>query len=725
MLLWHVKESNSSLWISGDYSDWRFMDLDLEYAGGKYIWQDNGTSFVNTGTEDALTGRDKLEVRKINSSGGEAYGPFNGVDKGDASTFYTPNDGKNYTFYSNPNSNWYNTASGQNYSQNIVNGFSIKNLRTESGAVRADFSLNDFTITTNTTLSKGDWFFENSITVSSGVSLTIQPGSNINFKNGASLLVNGALNATGTSSSPINFNFLSPNSTTENGIQINSGATASITHCNITNAYCGVRCSGAFTAFSNNTVSGNTVGISLENYSSYNQIENCSIINNTNYGIMIVNTTGIIQDNEIRNHGYAGVYCYNYATTIMSNNRITGSPNYGVYLMSYSQGEAVTGISTPNLVTGNRIGLVANSNSEANLENNCMYDNNNTATGWEIQTLQSSSVTAENNWWGSNPPVSSRFYGANIDYSNYRTQSLCSGMSKSLATGDKNSSSNKGGNEEIGSGKKDIELDSAYHLRAAGKYEEAIGIYDKIIKKELTTQRAVFSLIGLSKCYELSKKEGFINYLNNELKGKLSLTDTINAVSVDLENHWLIKEKRYSEVLGKNANLITQFTDNPRIVKNAVFNAGYVYLTYLKDTAKAKEYFDLLTAKYPDDELANLSKFVMGTLTAGAIKKNESGNAAQKKEDKKLIPSEYSLEQNHPNPFNPATVITYQIPKAGKVLLKIFDILGKEIKTLVDNYKEAGSYQVTFNAGKLPSGVYIYRLESGSFVQSKKMILTK
>ncbi len=88
-------------------------------------------------------------------------------------------------------------------------------------------------------------------------------------------------------------------------------------------------------------------------------------------------------------------------------------------------------------------------------------------------------------------------------------------------------------------------------------------------------------------------------------------------------------------------------------------------------------------------------------------------------------PSDFFLSQNNPNPFNPSTQINYSIKKAGLVQLRVYDILGKEIATLVNTNKEAGNYSIEFNANQLPSGIYIYRMQSGSFVSSKKMILLK
>ena len=85
----------------------------------------------------------------------------------------------------------------------------------------------------------------------------------------------------------------------------------------------------------------------------------------------------------------------------------------------------------------------------------------------------------------------------------------------------------------------------------------------------------------------------------------------------------------------------------------------------------------------------------------------------------------YELSSNFPNPFNPATTIKYQIPNAGFVTLKVYDVLGNEVATLVNERKEKGRYQITFDASVLSSGVYIYQIRSGNFIDTKKMILMK
>jgi hypothetical protein len=89
------------------------------------------------------------------------------------------------------------------------------------------------------------------------------------------------------------------------------------------------------------------------------------------------------------------------------------------------------------------------------------------------------------------------------------------------------------------------------------------------------------------------------------------------------------------------------------------------------------------------------------------------------------IPTEYRLEQNYPNPFNPSTTIRYALPEASYATLKIYDVLGQEIATLVNGVEEAGYKSVTFDAGKLSSGIYFYRLQSGYYVDTKKLLLLR
>jgi hypothetical protein len=94
-------------------------------------------------------------------------------------------------------------------------------------------------------------------------------------------------------------------------------------------------------------------------------------------------------------------------------------------------------------------------------------------------------------------------------------------------------------------------------------------------------------------------------------------------------------------------------------------------------------------------------------------------------QDEIFTPDELLLYQNYPNPFNPSTTISYQLPESGYVTLKVYDMLGNELETLVDDLKPAGVHEVTFNSGDISSGLYLYKMNSGDYEMIKKMLFVK
>jgi len=104
---------------------------------------------------------------------------------------------------------------------------------------------------------------------------------------------------------------------------------------------------------------------------------------------------------------------------------------------------------------------------------------------------------------------------------------------------------------------------------------------------------------------------------------------------------------------------------------------------------------------------------------------SNGGGITGVEEEGEIIPLKFKLYQNYPNPFNPTTTIEYQIPNQSFVILKIFDLLGREVATVVNEKKEAGTYSLQWNASSLASGIYLYRLQAGSYVDTKKLVLMK
>ena len=89
------------------------------------------------------------------------------------------------------------------------------------------------------------------------------------------------------------------------------------------------------------------------------------------------------------------------------------------------------------------------------------------------------------------------------------------------------------------------------------------------------------------------------------------------------------------------------------------------------------------------------------------------------------LPTHFNLEQNYPNPFNPSTTISFNLPAKSFVSLKVFDLIGREVATIVSEEMSAGHYTKQWNAAKISSGIYFYRLQAGSFTESKKFVLLK
>jgi hypothetical protein len=114
-----------------------------------------------------------------------------------------------------------------------------------------------------------------------------------------------------------------------------------------------------------------------------------------------------------------------------------------------------------------------------------------------------------------------------------------------------------------------------------------------------------------------------------------------------------------------------------------------------------------------------------GTTGSGVWKRPLSEIITSVNDKQNDIPKRFTLMQNYPNPFNPSTINNYQLPMNNFVTLKVYDVLGREIKTLVNEYQSAGTHSIAFNATGLPSGVYLYRISAGNYSDTKKLVLIK
>ncbi len=152
------------------------------------------------------------------------------------------------------------------------------------------------------------------------------------------------------------------------------------------------------------------------------------------------------------------------------------------------------------------------------------------------------------------------------------------------------------------------------------------------------------------------------------------------------------------------------------------FESPFVPHAVAVDTQNAFVLASTIDPGTTQDILPNLWRFSNNTLQLIWGDKN---NVTATEKDKSEIPPAFELEQNYPNPFNPVTSIKYKVANNKKVTLRIYDILGNEVASLVDNYQSAGEYEISFDGSDFSSGIYYYKLIAGNFSQTKKMLLLK
>lgn len=166
----------------------------------------------------------------------------------------------------------------------------------------------------------------------------------------------------------------------------------------------------------------------------------------------------------------------------------------------------------------------------------------------------------------------------------------------------------------------------------------------------------------------------------------------------------VLKSETHENLFGKEA-----------LVKN--IHANWVFT---KSDERWTDEYGLVSTNNP---IGNGYNTLIGCVINGKVYGDTSMTVTSIEENN--IPAEFSLEQNYPNPFNPETTIKYSLSKRENVSLKIYDILGKETALLINEEKQPGNYEIKFNGKGLASGVYIYVLNTGGIIQSRKMLLSK
>jgi len=197
----------------------------------------------------------------------------------------------------------------------------------------------------------------------------------------------------------------------------------------------------------------------------------------------------------------------------------------------------------------------------------------------------------------------------------------------------------------------------------------------------------------------------------------LTLTDAGLEFSVTVEGLTFTAAHFHNGAVGVNGGVVRTITDD--FVGNTATglwtstDAEPLTPALIAELLAGNIYFNIHNAANPGGEIRGQVNLA-STITSVELVDGTDG-----------FPKEFNLYQNYPNPFNPATIIRFELKQSGQTVLKIYDLLGKEVIRLVDEELPAGSYNVTFNANTLPSGIYFYRLESSGFNKVRKMILLR
>jgi len=605
------------------------------------------------------------------------------------------------------------------------------------------------TVEENSTMS-GTVIIGDDLTIASGVTLTIQAGTEVTFEEDSKLIVNGELIVNGTSANQVIFTSSEPAPSLSDwqGIEVNgSNASATLSYCTVEYASKGINFSnGASGSVSNSTFQNNYYGI-YTNYAdpivdncnmtnnkyglyvrySYTtpswmsvDISNCDILNNTTYGLYLYNSSPTLSDNRISgnargavlyyssnpiieqstftNSTYYGLACYGSASPKLHYNSGYSFGGYNTITSNGSKGIRVTGSSNPNF--GNFQFSLAGFNS--------IYNN----TGYELENTTSNTIEAQNNWWGS--------------ASGWQTGDLYGSVNASICLP---TDPNGGQQSKTITGTPEYEYDKDSGLPEVlqqASFKQSIAEFStsaEMYKQHFTQNRnsafnSVASIGYLNSLgYYLEPKE-IVDEIEKTLKQNLS-TDAIIELKSSLSVNLCLTQNPNTAITKLDEALKLKITEEDQ---NRILSQKALILIYeLNETEKGKSILEEIVkntkSESPWNELAKTELKILNGKNSILPKQNVVSSVEE-------VPNEYELVGNYPNPFNPSTKIKYALPFTSEVKLSIYDIMGREVRAFELNSQSAGSHELEWNGtnnnGSLvSSGIYLLHFNATSVENNK------
>ncbi len=451
-------------------------------------------------------------------------------------------------------------------------------------------------------------------------------------------------------------------------------------------------------------------------------------------GIRVLSNTGhvYITDNWIYNHqwNYHGLYFYN-SSGIVRKNTIKDN-NYGVYATNYSNPKSgyhlyQDDVKGENSIIDNDIGILAAHNSTP--EFGWYYDEDNyygmknhilNNTGYNVYASTSSDLTVQGNWWGSDPPDESTMYvssSSSVEYIPWMRHQyeypptggfdqppgdpIIAGVSLSNSLADEHTE------ESLW-----LSLRDARFAVYEGDYEGARSLYIELIAQEDRPDVRIRALAGLYNLFRITEDASLID----DVLPLRATGGEAGIVASELLYSMYAALGYYEDSRRIASSLIEAYPDTETEMHALIHLSAL--RGYTKDMSEVSERaLAELRSKYGSTVNAGLLNALGGLPEGDEFLAGDSDEIEAEVE-------EFSIS-NYPNPFNPVTVIEYSLPSDAYVTLTVYDILGREVGVLVDEFQEAGTYDTVFDASRLPSGMYFTRLEFGGQSLVQRMLLVK
>ncbi|HLA68441.1 MAG TPA: T9SS type A sorting domain-containing protein [Bacteroidota bacterium] len=647
---------------------------------------------------------------------------------------------------------------------------------TSSGAsITANYSTTN--ITTSVTIPAGTYTMAGTVTVASGATLTLSPGTTLQFPNGSKLVVNGVLVANGLSGQRITFTKsgsswtgLEFSGSSANGssltyctisyatepVKVTNVSSFTMDHCTVDNAnfssngalqfygsnptvtFTTIQGQGGasngvrFASSSTGLISSSTIkdlgagnGIVIQGNSSP-RIQSNSIRNNFYHGVVASgNGTGcpVVISNSIQNNGspsaYGQIVVYNSNAPRVGSNALRGGI-FTVYCENYASVttnwtgdyEAFAG---QNSVYTNLHGIRANNHStiyfgDYNFTQGSPHyygacNKIDSSTQLKASSVAYSYILAEGNWWGVYPVPPGQLYvdGTSYLYADYALQS------QNCPEG--------GGGEAVAAavptptmGEKTAKLETAVAAFLRGDHTISKDLYSQIIQESTEERLRVRAMVGL---LELSRTANDVSIVPL-VESYTSTEGELGLAASEVLMGMYAATNRFAECENVALNIAQKYP-NSENEKNALLCLATLKWFDVSQKETSDKYLAELLTKHgssiDDATLAILGISKVGL--EGSVTASATTGSGQ-------------LEiSNFPNPFNPSTTISFVLPEDGNVTLKVYDLLGRAVAELVNGTMKAGSHETMFDASKLPSGVYFYKLDFGGKSISKKFVLTK